>query len=92
MVKAVAGPGSSLAIHNVVVGGRRTTVRLEPMMWGALNDIARQRQVTVNELVTEIDQRRTASGLTGGIRVYIVEFYRAAALNAEARVLAPREV
>jgi predicted DNA-binding ribbon-helix-helix protein len=73
---------SSLAIHNVVVAGRRTSVRLESVMWEALQDIARRRQMTVHDLVTEIERRRTESSLTAAIRVYIVNFYRAAALVA----------
>jgi predicted DNA-binding ribbon-helix-helix protein len=71
---------SSLVTHNVVVAGRRTSVRLEPVMWDALQDIARRQRATVHSLVTEIDRERTASSLTAAIRVYIVDFYRAAAL------------
>ena len=83
----VVGRESSLAMRNVVVSGHRTTVRLEPAMWDALRDIARRCQVTVDSLVTDIDGRRTASSLTAAIRVYVVEFYRAAALTAgEAQV------
>ncbi len=52
---------SSLVIHNVVVGGHRTSVRLEPVMWDALQDIARRQQVTVHDLVTDIHRERTAS-------------------------------
>src|SRR5947209_7401723 len=74
-------PPSSLVIHNIVVGGHRTSVRLEPVMWDALHDIARRSRVTLHDLVTEIDRRRTASSLTAAIRVYIVDFYRAAALS-----------
>ena len=73
---------SSLVIHNVVVAGHRTSVRLEPVMWDALQDIAQRRQLTVHALVTEIDRDRTASSLTAAIRVYIVDFYRSAALQA----------
>jgi predicted DNA-binding ribbon-helix-helix protein len=73
---------SSLVIHNVVVGGRRTSVRLEPVMWDALHDIARRLRVTMHDLVTDIDRERTASSLTAAIRVYIVDFYRDAALSA----------
>jgi predicted DNA-binding ribbon-helix-helix protein len=68
-------------IRNVVVAGRRTSVRLEPAMWEAIHDIARRQQVTIHDLVTEIDRERTASSLTAAIRVYIVDFYRAAALH-----------
>jgi predicted DNA-binding ribbon-helix-helix protein len=70
---------SSLAIRNVVVGGHRTSVRLEPVMWDSLREIAHARHVGLNELVTEIDGNRAASSLTAAIRVYIVDFYRTAA-------------
>ena len=71
---------SSLVIRNVVVAGRRTSVRLEPVMWEALHDIARRLEVTIHDLVTQIERSRTASSLTAAIRVYIVDFYRAAAV------------
>ena len=67
---------SSLTIRNVVVAGRRTSVRLEPVMWEALRDIARGRSMPLNDLVTEIDRHRGAPSLTAAIRVYIVDFYR----------------
>jgi predicted DNA-binding ribbon-helix-helix protein len=51
-------------------------------MWDALHDIARRRRVTMHDLVTDIDRERTASSLTAAIRVYIVDFYRDAALSA----------
>ena len=79
---------SSLPIRNVVVGGHRTSVRLEPLMWESLRDIARRRGVGINELVTEIAQRRDGLGLTAAIRVYIVEFYRSAFLADQT---APRD-
>jgi len=76
----IHGNPSSLVIHNVVVDRRRTSVRLEPVMWDALRDIAARLRVTTHDLVTEIDRERTTSSLTAAIRVYIVDFYRAAAL------------
>ena len=72
-------PSSSLVIHNVVVAGHRTSVRLEPVMWEALQEIARRQETNINQLVTEIDRRRDSSSLTAAIRVYIVDFYRSAA-------------
>lgn len=51
-------------------------------MWEALHDIAQQRRLSLHDLVTEIDQDRSASSLTAGIRVYIVDFYRAVAFRA----------
>ena len=73
---------SSLVIHNIVVDRHRTSVRLEPVMWAALHDIALRLRVTMHTLVTDIDRERTASSLTAAIRVYIVDFYRGLALSA----------
>jgi predicted DNA-binding ribbon-helix-helix protein len=90
--RVTVGRGSSLARHNIVVAGHRTTVRLEPVLWDALRDIARRRQVTVDALLTEIDSLRTTPGLTSAIRVYVVEFYHNAVLAAaEAQVPTPRD-
>ena len=69
-------------IRNIVVAGHRTSVRLEPVMWDALLEIARHRETNVNQLVTEIDRQRNSSSLTAAIRVYIVDFYRSAAAQA----------
>jgi predicted DNA-binding ribbon-helix-helix protein len=77
-------------MHNVVVGRKRTSVRLEPVMWDALHDIARRRRLSVGALVTEIDRWRTGSGRTAAIRVYIVEFYRAAGSADERGVAGER--
>lgn len=75
------GCASTLVIRNIVVAGRRTSVRLEPTMWEALREISRRRKMSVHALATEIDTQRTASSLTAAIRIYIVDFYRAAAAS-----------
>ena len=54
-------------------------------MWEALRDIAHDREMALNDLVTEIDRQRSASSLTAAIRVYIVGFYRTAAGGGSAR-------
>jgi len=69
---------STLALRNIVVGSKRTSVRLEPAIWVALNEVARQQRRTLRCLVTEIDNQRQESSLTAAIRVYVVEFYRSA--------------
>jgi predicted DNA-binding ribbon-helix-helix protein len=66
---------SSLMPHNVYVAGHRTSVRLESVIWRALQDIARQQKVTVHDLVSDIDRRRTVSGgLSSAIRAYVVVY------------------
>jgi predicted DNA-binding ribbon-helix-helix protein len=63
----------------VVVQGHRTSVRLEPVMWDALHEIAAEQGMNINQLVTQIKRRGGGSSLTSAIRDYIVEFYRSRA-------------
>jgi predicted DNA-binding ribbon-helix-helix protein len=67
---------STLVLGNVAVAGHRTSVRLEPAIWEALQDILEREAKTLNQLVTEIDRARTASSLTAAIRVFVVRYYR----------------
>src|SRR5689334_8039795 len=67
---------SSLISRNVRVRGRRTSVRLEPEMWVALHDVAARERKPVNDLVTMVEDERTASTLSTAIRVFLIEYYR----------------
>jgi|OM-RGC.v1.027190944 predicted DNA-binding ribbon-helix-helix protein len=67
---------SILESRNVTVGSRRTSMRLEPQMWDALESIARLEGMTINNLCTQIDFRRRKTGLTSATRVFIVSYYR----------------
>jgi predicted DNA-binding ribbon-helix-helix protein len=81
--RSAASSPSTLVIRNIVVAGHRTSVRLEPLMWEALHEIAQARGMALNQLVTEIDRDRSSSSLTAAIRVYIVDYYREAAQRLE---------
>ncbi len=61
--------------RSVVVAGHRTSVSLEPVFWDQLRASASQQRVSVNELVTKIDQQRTGS-LSSAIRVFVLESLR----------------
>ena len=67
---------SSLINRNVVVAGRRTSIRLEAQMWDALFEIGRREGRTVHEICTEVDTTRHESTLTSGLRIYILGYYR----------------
>jgi predicted DNA-binding ribbon-helix-helix protein len=70
------GKPSILESRNVTVGNRRTSMRLEPQMWDALEEIAQLEAMTINSICARIDQRRRQSGLTSATRVFIVSYYR----------------
>jgi predicted DNA-binding ribbon-helix-helix protein len=57
--------------------GWKAAVRLEPVMWEALEDIAREQSTTIGAVVRGIAaQQAEGDPLSSAIRVYIVEFYR----------------
>ena len=70
---------STLVNRNVRIGGRRTSMRLEPAMWDALEEICQRENLTHHEMCGNIDRFRHASSLTAAVRVFIVNYYRAAA-------------
>ncbi len=70
---------STLINRNVTIGRRRTSLRLEPAMWDALEEICRREEMSQHEICATIDERRRASSLTAAIRVFIVNYFRAAA-------------
>lgn len=71
---------STLESRNVTVGNKRTSMRLEPQMWNAIEEIAVREGVTINNLCTQIDERRTnlasTIGLTSATRVFIIAYFR----------------
>lgn len=76
ILSAPEDKSSILESRNVTVGGRRTSMRLEPQMWDALESIARSEGMTLNTLCTQIDQRRREIGLTSATRVFIISYFR----------------
>ena len=66
---------STLESRNVVLDNRRTSLRLEPVFWEALGEIAEREGLTVNELCTRIDSTREERSLTAGIRVYVLGYF-----------------
>ncbi len=73
-------PGASTLVNrNVTIGRRRTSLRLEPAMWDALEEICRREDMSQHEICAMIDERRSSSSLTAAIRVFIVNYFRAAA-------------
>jgi len=72
-------PGSMRGVcRNVVVGGKRTSVRMEPLLWDSLTEICDRESQAMNEVVTMIDARRGDSALTAALRIFILSYFRTA--------------
>ena len=59
--------------------GRRTSMRLEPELWDALDEICQREGRTPYQIVDEIDRTRTTGGRTSALRVFLFTYFRSAA-------------
>jgi len=73
---------TTLESRNVMVGSRRTSMRLEPEMWDALSEIAQRENITIHQLCSRVSTVRRQSSLTSAMRVVIVEYFRVLATQA----------
>ena len=60
--------------HSVTLRGHRTSISLEDAFWQELRDLARQKAMPINALVSQIDaERGVETGLASAIRVYVLQ-------------------
>tara|TARA_Y100000589_G_C27023629_1_gene575968 strand:+ start:623 stop:868 length:246 start_codon:yes stop_codon:yes gene_type:complete len=58
--------------HSVNLGGHKTSISLENIFWDHIKNLAADRGLTVNQLLTEIDLDRTGN-LSSAARVFVLE-------------------
>jgi predicted DNA-binding ribbon-helix-helix protein len=63
--------------RSIVIAGRKTSVSLEDEFWKSLKEIAKERGMTLEELVSAIDADRNHANLSSAIRLFVLGFYRA---------------
>ncbi len=63
---------SSLVCRNVVVNGHRTSIRLEPTLWQALDYICKSRSCHINDICSEVADIQTDGGFTSAVRTFVV--------------------
>jgi len=68
---------SPVVKRSIVVAGHKTSVSLEDAFWKGLKEIANQRDVTVSQLVASIDSDRRQGNLSSGIRLFVLNHFRA---------------
>jgi predicted DNA-binding ribbon-helix-helix protein len=67
---------SAVIKRSIVLAGHRTSVSLEDQFWATLKEIARERDVTLSDLITTIDVHRRHANLSSAIRLFVLSFYR----------------
>ena len=64
--------------RNIMVFGRRTSVRLEAVWWDALAEICRREALTLHDLCDGIAEAKETGNLTAAIRLFALNYFRAA--------------
>jgi predicted DNA-binding ribbon-helix-helix protein len=68
---------STLISKNVTVSGRRTSVRLEPEVWSAIDDLMHRENIDRNQIFSLIASRLVAhQSLTSAVRSFVITYYR----------------
>ena len=70
---------SRLVNRNVTASRGRTSMRLEPELWDALQEICERERLTMGEVVRRIEKRGHPGGRTSAVRVHVLEYFRGAA-------------
>jgi len=75
---------SLLWSRNVKIGGHRTSIRLEPYAWDALDHICKTEQVSLHEILTLVNNHKpTEASVSSATRIFILGYYREALREAE---------
>lgn len=71
--------GSRLVSRNVKGDQGRTSMRLEPELWSALEEMCRREHVAIRDMVRRIGANARPGGRTSAVRVEVLDYFRAAA-------------
>jgi predicted DNA-binding ribbon-helix-helix protein len=67
---------SPVVKRSIVIAGHKTSVSLEDAFWQCLKEIARNRELTLSDLVASIDTERHQGNLSSAIRLFVLDYYR----------------
>lgn len=76
---------SPIVKRSVVIDGHKTSVSLEEPFLDGLKEIAQERGLTLQELITEIDVNREQGNLSSALRLFVLVHYRELAKPAQQR-------
>ena len=68
-----------LVSRNVGRADRRTSMRLEPELWDAVQELCSRERMTFGDLVRAIDEAARLGSRTSAVRVRVLQYFRAAA-------------
>ena len=75
---------SPVVKRSIVVAGHKTSVSLEEAFWNGMKEISGLRNMTLSELVGEIDSNRQQGNLSSAIRLFVLDYFRTRAVPTTA--------
>ena len=73
---------SSVGKHSIVVAGHKTSISLEEAFWIGLKEISGHRDMTLSELVDEINGHRQQGNLSSAIRLFVLDYFKSHVADA----------
>ena len=67
---------SPVVKRSIVVAGHKTSVSLEEAFWTSMKEISASRDMTLSDLVSEIDKGRNQGNLSSAIRLFVLDYFR----------------
>jgi predicted DNA-binding ribbon-helix-helix protein len=67
---------SPLNKRSIKVAGHTTSITLEPAFMSALKEVAAAKELTINDLVTNIERERQSGNLSSAIRQFVLAYYQ----------------
>ena len=65
-----------IKISVLIAGQHATSISLEDEFFQEFINIAKEKNLSRNELVTIIDRERTVDNLSSAIRLYVLKYYK----------------
>ncbi len=73
---------SRLVNRNIIAARGRSSMRLEPEIWDALQEICKRENVPLGDLVQRVEGHGSEGGRTSAVRVFAFQYFRNAATDA----------
>lgn len=72
---------AKLLTRNVVIDGKRTTIRLESAIWDAVDDLCTREKMSRHDLCSRVEDGRDGLNRAQAIRAVVVNYFRFSADN-----------
>jgi predicted DNA-binding ribbon-helix-helix protein len=78
--------------RSIVVAGHKTSVSLEDPFWDGLKEIGGSQEMTLSEVVGDINALRLSGNLSSAIRVFVLGHFQGQMADNSARLIASTQL